>query len=436
MLPIVAIVGRPNVGKSTLFNRLIGRKYAIESKEAGTTRDRVCQPAKFRDFDVILVDTGGLDFGKSKNLEGDVEDQARIAIEEADLILFVTDARSDLLSSDYNLADLLRKSKKNCLLVANKCDFAMGPERAANLYQLGFGEPIQVSALQGFGIDEIFHLGSEILADLGIRPHDEVKTDDRYINISFLGRPNVGKSSLVNAFLGEKRVIVSKEPGTTRDSVDTAISYKDTDFNLIDTAGIRRRGKVGKGVEKYSVLRSLQSIARSDIALLIIDGSEGIVNQDCHVAEFVLEEGKGLIIVVNKSDLIENRDKVMAILRRKLIFLPWAPVVFVSALTLEHINKILDLAMEISKERKRQIEAEEFGNFIVKTALKHSSAGRKGLKPKIYEAKQVDINPPCFKFVVNRKDAFHFSYRRYLENQIREKYGFNGTAVKLMFVGR
>lgn len=436
MLPIVAIVGKPNVGKSTLFNSLIGHKHSIESKEAGTTRDRICQPAKFRDFTVILVDTGGLNFGKYKSLEGAVENQAKIAIEEADLILFLIDASSDLTSSDYNLADFLRKSKKKCLLIANKCDFTLGPDRMANFYQLGFGEPVQVSALQRFGIDELLHLGSEVLSDLGVKKGSEVKADDQYINICFLGRQNVGKSSLVNAFLGEERVIVSEEPGTTRDSVDTAISYKDISFNLIDTAGIRRRGKVGKGIERYSVLRSLQSIARSDIALLIIDGKEGIVNQDCHVAEFVLEEGKGLIVVVNKSDLVDSRDKVLASLQKKLVFLPWAPVVFVSALTCENINKILDLAVDISKERKKRIEAEEFSNFIAKVAQKHISSGKKGIRPKIYEAEQVDINPPCFRFLVNKKEAFHFSYRRYLENQIREKYGFTGTVVKLQFVAK
>jgi GTP-binding protein len=436
MKPLIALVGRPNVGKSTLFNRLIGKRFAVISQEAGTTRDRIYQNIKFDNIEVTLVDTGGLSYGKKESLEADIQTQAHLAIEEADIIYFVVDAHHSLTIDDFAAADILRKSKKEIIFVANKYDGKEAIDRLMELYEIGFGEPLAVSAIHNRGIDELIHQTTKILKKLPASKLKTPKEEKDSVHISFLGKPNVGKSSLINALLGEDRVIVSDIPGTTRDATNTHIIFNDKKYTLIDTAGLRKRGKIGKGIEKFSSLRCFQALDQSDIALLILDFDEGISKQDMHIAGYILDAKKGTIIIVNKTDLAEDekgRDKFLSMARRKFSFLPWAPLVFVSALKKKNITKIYELADEIVQERKKRIPTGELNNFVKKIIHKHIPSGTKRIKPKIFYVTQTNINPPEFVFFVNDANALHFSYRRYLENEIRKEYGFGGTALNLVF---
>ncbi|MBU1992427.1 MAG: ribosome biogenesis GTPase Der [Patescibacteria group bacterium] len=439
MPPLLAIVGRPNVGKSTLFNRLIGKRLAIIAKEAGTTRDRIYQDFDLNGLEATLVDTGGLEYGKQENIESDIQSQAKIAIKEADLIIFVIDSMQELTVDDFQAADILRRAKKPVLLAANKCDREVDYEHF-NIYELGFGEPIKVSAIHKLGIDELKNEAMASLEKAGFKESEKKSSlteKHNTINLCFLGRPNVGKSSLVNKLLGEDKVIVSDKGGTTRDATDTKVEVDEKTYNLIDTAGIRRRGKIGKGVEYFSVLRGFSAIERSDIVALIIDGEEGVNKQDAHIASYILEADKGLMLVVNKWDLKEKGDeeqrKFLRSLQQKLPFLPWAPVIFVSAKTGRNATQIFKLAQEIFKERQRQIDNEEIQTYIEKITLKHLPTGTNNKRPKIMDIKQTNINPPTFKVKASNAGYIHFSYKRYLENKIREKYGFLGTPIKLIF---
>lgn len=439
MRPLIALVGRPNVGKSTLFNRLIGKRLAVISEVAGTTRDRIYQNIAIDDIGVTLVDTGGLSYGKKESLEADIQTQAHLAIQEADIIYFVVDAGHQLTVDDFAAADILRKSKKSIVFVANKYDGKEAIDRLMELYELGFGEPLPVSAIHNRGIDELTKITVKLLKKLPKEKLRKQKEDKNSIHISFLGKPNVGKSSLVNALLGENRVIVSDIPGTTRDSTNTHIEFEDKKFTLIDTAGLRKRGKIEKGIEKFSSLRCFQALDQSDVALLILDFEEGISKQDMHIAGYILEAKKGVIIVINKIDLAEDekdRDKFLRMVQRKFTFLPWAPLVFVSALKKKNITKIYELAEQIVEERKRRISTGELNNFIKKITYKHIPSGTKMIKPKIFYVTQTGVNPPEFVFFVNDAAALHFSYRRYLENELRKEYGFDGTALKLVFRNR
>jgi GTPase len=440
MPPLLAIVGRPNVGKSTLFNRLIGKRLAIIAKEAGTTRDRVYQDFQVNDLGVTLVDTGGIECGKQENIESDIQTQAKIAIQEADMILFVVDSVEELTVDDFSAADILRKSKKPVILVANKCDKREEGEAPFNIYELGFGDPVYISAIHKLGIDELKSITEEKLKEAGVKiakKNTALQKRHETINLCFLGRPNVGKSSLVNKLLGEDKVIVSNIPGTTRDTTDTRVDFEEQKFNLIDTAGIRRRGKVETGIEYFSVLRSLGAIERSDMVALIIDGEEGLRSQDAHIASYILDKRKGLFIVVNKWDLKEKGEKeqirFISRMQRRLAFLPWAPVLFTSAKTGKNVHKIFDIAKEIFAERQRELETEELQLYIEKISLKHLPTGLAKKRPKIVEITQNGINPPTFVFKAKHADAIHFSYKRYLENKIRERYGFNGTPIKMIF---
>lgn len=437
MLPVVAIVGRPNVGKSTLFNRLVGKRKAIESKVPGTTRDRVYVDTVFREMPVMLVDTGGISTDETDDIEENVQEQAKVAIEEADLVVFVVDAQQELTTLDFAAADLLRKSRKPTLLVANKCDNANLEERAFNVYELGFGEAIKVSAAHTIGVEEVESRAFKELKELGFKPEKKKpEAESKAINLAFLGRVNVGKSSLVNAILAEDKVIVSDQPGTTRDATDTLFKYQKTDFNLIDTAGIRRRGRVEQGIERFSVIRSLEAIERSDVGLLVLDFEEGVTNQDCHVAEFILESTKGLIIVVNKVDLAgsqEQKDRFLRRLQRKLAFLPWAPVIFVSALKRTNVEQILVLAKQIHEAREKQLEPEDLEGWLVKVKHQHNLPTRGKRRLQIFSLEQTETAPPVFRFRVNDISLLHFSYRRYLENNLRKEFGFEGTAIRLVF---
>ncbi len=437
MLPVVAIVGRPNVGKSSLFNRLVGKRRAIESVISGTTRDVVSERVYFFDHEVLLVDTGGLELDAEGDIESDVQSQARAAIEGADLVIFVVDVRTDLTASDFHAADILRKSGKACLMVANKCDHVSRlEEKTYNFYELGFGEPVAISAIHGTGLDELKDLAEGRLSELGFEPEESESHEG--LRLSFVGRPNVGKSSLINALFGKKKVIVSEIPGTTRDSVEVPFEYEGNSFVLIDTAGVRRRGKVEKGIEKYSVMRSLQSIEDSDVVVLVVDADEGIRAQDLHVCEFVLTQSKGLIVVLNKMDLFEELEKarfrLTNLLKKRMAFIPWAPVVFSSAKNKTHLIPILEIAQKIHEERQIEVSEQELEYWLDDVINKHVPSGGKGLKrAEVLGVKQLGVNPPSFAFKVRHPSKLHFSYMRYLENQLREKFGFEGTAIKLNF---
>ncbi len=434
-VPIIAIVGRPNVGKSSLFNRLINKRLAITSKIPGTTRDRIYYRTDFEGIDTVLVDTGGLEYGKKENIEADVRAQVHLAVEEADLIFFVVDARENLVISDYEAAELLRKSGKRILFIANKTDTSAAKNNIPEFAALGFGEAVEISAYHNIGIDVLTDETVNILKQMGFTEtvHNEIKPAS--LNLCFLGKPNVGKSSLVNALLGKPKIIVSDIAGTTRDTIDTEITYNDKLYNLIDTAGLRRRGKIERGLEKLSSFRSLDAIERSDIVCLILDYKEGIRRQDQHIASYVIEAGKGLILIVNKIDLMDDREleenKTLGILRRRFEFTPWAPVIFVSALRKTNVEKILDLAAQIQNDRFLRLTEDELNGFMKETVFKHLPPAMGKRLTKFYSMTQVRVNPPIFAFSVNNPQPINFSYRRYLENELRKRWPFTGTPIKI-----
>jgi GTP-binding protein len=440
MLPVVAIVGRPNVGKSSLFNRIVRKRRAIESDISGTTRDQISHRVKLFKHEVLLVDTGGLELDQEGVIEEDVQSQAQAAIEGADLILFVVDVRHEPTALDFHAADLLRKSGKPCVLIANKCDHVSRlEEKTFNFYEFGFGDPVAVSAIHGTGLDALKARTEDELGSAGFEPHSE-EVEDRLpgLRLAFVGRPNVGKSSMVNALFGKEKVIVSNVPGTTRDSVEAPFEYNGTDFVLVDTAGLRRRGKIEKGIEKYSVMRSLQAIDDADVVVLMMDGSEGIFSQDLHVCEFILAENKGLVIVLNKTDLFEDqeaeRNRLVRILRHRMAFVPWAPVIFTSAQDRKNIFAVLDVAQQIGEERQREIPQLELDFWLDEAITRHMSAGGKGKRrTRVLSVEQTGTNPPQFTFLVEHPNYMHFSYQRYLENSIRDRFGFGGTGMKLIF---
>jgi len=433
----IAIVGRPNVGKSTLFNRLIGKRYAIISKVAGTTRDPVSYTWEISGRSLLLVDTGGLEYGKKENIEEDVQSQANLAIADADIVLFIIDSIENLTSNDFLAADVLRKTKKPVIFVANKYDNKNLENNIYNAYELGFGDPIRISAIHNIGIDNLKLEIEKQLKLLKINKGKAPAKDTNIPNICILGKPNAGKSSLVNAFLGKKKLIVSEIPGTTRDTSSSEIEYNGKKYNLVDTAGLRRPGKIQDEIEKFSSLRCLNAIENSDIVVILIDGIAGVTHQDCHIAELALERDKGLIIAINKLDLAEDSEEFKNLsiyrLKRKFAFVPWAPVVFISAKKKTNIFKILDIVSETMDERKKRIETPELNAFLQKTVFKHLPASTKIKKPKFFYGTQAETNPPIFVLFFRNAENIHFSYMRYLENEIRKEYGFTGTAIQLRF---
>lgn len=431
-IPVIAIIGRPNVGKSTLFNRLIGKKYAVTAKEAGTTRDRLFHNFEYDGFTTVLVDTGGMEYDKKENIEADVQSQAKMAIEEADIILFVLDGTEELTVNDFTVANLLRKSEKETILITNKCDPASLKTDKYHYFELGFGEAMEISAIHNTGIG---NLKEEIIKKLKKLKFSKItkEKNDAVCDICVLGKPNAGKSSLINALLGSDKIIVSDIPGTTRDTTDTDVTYNDIKYNLIDTAGLRRRGKIQQGVEKFSSLRCLSAIERSDIVILLIDGTQKVSSQDCHIAQYALEQEKGLVIAINKIDLFkeEEKEEIIWRLQQKFAFVPWAPVIFISSKTKKNIYEIFTLANQILEERKKRISTPELNRFLQKITIKHPPSSTKIKKPKFMYGNQVEINPPKFVLFLKNADNLHFSYIRYLENEIRKEYGFNGTAINL-----
>lgn len=442
------------MGKSTLFNKIIGSRIAITTDEPGTTRDRIFYKVEHPKIDFFLVDTGGLDFGKGENdIENDMQLQARVAIEEADLILFVVDSKNPLMADDFQAAELLRKKagSKPVFLIANKCDKILGDGELAEFYKLGLGDPHQVSALHRTGLDMLL---GEIVKTLEKRDFitkesllhkQEYKIEEEHRNIAIVGRPNVGKTSLINALLNKEKLIVSDVPGTTRDSTDSLIQHKGKNYNLIDTAGLKRPGKTKLGIEKFSALRSMASIERCDVALLVLDSSQPISHQDQQIANYILKASKGLIILANKWDLnkeekgpkdsglLRSKDIYISRLQSKFPFLPWAPMIFTSAITKKNLHQIFEQVEIILEERQKRITTSKLNSFVEQLVIDHAPTGKTKIKPKIYYITQPEVNPPHFIIFVNKKSAFHFSYLRYMENRIREKFKFTGTPIRLEY---
>jgi len=431
---MIAIVGRPNVGKSTLFNRLIGKRYAITSKVAGTTRDRIFHEAMMGSFTTILVDTGGLEFGKNfKNLEENVQEQARIGLSEADLLFFLIDATEPLTKSDLDAAQLLRKANKPIILIAHKVDNKLSKNHMDELVRLGLGEPLQLSSIHDIGVDELIRVTAARLKTEGFSPK-KVKHGPE-TRIAIVGRPNVGKSSIINGIIGEERLIVSDIQGTTIDATDTAMKVEDKEYVLIDTAGLRKRSKRGFGLEGLGGLRSLRAISRCDVACLVVDWTSGLTSQDLHVSQYILEAGKGMIIIVNKVDQMESpeadRKQFLRELQYKMNYVPWAPVLFTSALEKKNLNKILELSGKIQEERSKKISDAAFTTFIKTTTVGHPPT-RKGKAIRIMGGKQTDTCPPSFTILCNKPELLHFSYKRYLENELRRHFGFEGTSIEIL----
>lgn len=438
--PLVAIVGRPNVGKSTLFNRIIGERRAIVEDIAGTTRDRMYAEAEWNGVSFDVIDTGGLqderEIASSTSIEisESTQRQALFAIEEADLLLFLVDGEIGVTAGDHEVADLVRRSRVQSLLVVNKTESRVRQDSAVDFYELGLGEPIPVSSLHGMGVGDLL---DEVVARI---PKVEVEETEDLPSIAIVGRPNVGKSAILNALTGDTRHIVSDVPGTTRDAIDTEINWAGQRIKLIDTAGIRRRGRIDRGLEKYSVLRSFRAIERCDVAVLVLDATEPFTAQDQHVAGFIAEAKKGILIVVNKWDLIEKDNKTMPEFMEKareaFDFLPYAPIIFTSALTGQRLDKIMETALSIMTERSRRIPTGELNKLLREVIVRHSPPTKPGKWLKIYYVTQAATEPPTFVFFVNAPENVHFSYRRFLENSLRDEYGFTGTPIVIRIRGR
>lgn len=429
-LPLVALVGRPNVGKSTLFNRIVGARLAIVEDVPGTTRDRLYAEAEWNGRVFHLVDTGGLDLESSVEIPARVRNQARVAIDEADVIVLLTDGAVGVAPQDYEVADLLRRSGKPVVLAVNKTE----PERlraeASEFWSLGIGEPIPISALHGTATGELL---DAVVAEL---PDREDEPDTEALRIAIVGRPNVGKSSLLNRLLGAERMIVSAEAGTTRDAVDERVVRDGRSYVLIDTAGIRRRGKVEPGIEKYSVLRAMRAIERSDVAALLIDAEDGVTAQDAHIGGSIEAAGKGALIAVNKWDLVDKdtytaHEHTLRV-RKELQFLAYAPVVFISALTGQRAPKVLEMADAVQAMRTLRVPTADLNRLVGEMQVRHELS-RRGQPLKLRYATQVGVAPPRFVFFVNDRSRVHFSYERYIENQLRQRYGFEGTPIRLIF---
>jgi GTPase len=450
--PIVALVGRPNVGKSTLFNRLVGERMAIVHDTPGTTRDRLFGEAEWNGRAFHVVDTGGIDpthGGRtplsigSADFISEIKQQAKVAIEEADAVLFVNDGETGVTAADLEVADILRRSQKKLedgtfwppiFVIANKAESKDRRDAAPQFYELGLGEPYAVSALHGTGTGDLLDALVESF------PPQAAEEEDDSIKIAIVGKPNAGKSSLLNKLVGEERAIVSPIPGTTRDATDTQIVFDDLPVTLIDTAGIRKRGKIEPGVEQFSVLRSFKAIERADVALLMIDATTGITSQDAHIAGFILEEWKSCVVIVNKWDIVEKDAFTMEEYTRKiradLNFMDYVPLLFISAKTGQRVDQVLPMALRVQEERLARLTTSKINEVIHKAQDAHPHPSHAGRQLKMFYGTQVRSDPPTFMIYVNDPKLMHFSYLRYLENQIREEYGFLGTPIRIVTKGR
>ena len=427
--PVVALVGRPNVGKSTLFNRLLGSKVAIIEDIPGITRDIIYGTVNFNNYVFHLIDTGGIDLSKEK-FNDEIKVQAELAIDEADVIVFIVDGKEGLTSNDLEVKDMLIKSGKKVIVAINKIDSKLAREHMYDFYELGFDSYINVSAEQNEGIYELLQMITDDFKEYKEEENNSIK-------FSIIGRPNVGKSSLVNAILNEDRVIVSPIAGTTRDAIDTPFVYNKENFIVIDTAGMRKKGKIYETVERYSLLRSMKAIDRSDVCVLVINAEEGIIEHDKHIAGYAIEAGKALVIVVNKWDTIEDKDKEMKkfeqSIRNNFQFMPYVPIVYLSALTKKRIHTLMPQIIKVYNNSQKVIATNLLNNVIRDAYELNLPPSYKGKRLKIYFCNQVSVAPPTFNIQVNNKGLVHFSYERYLENKIRESFDFEGTPIKLVF---
>ena len=431
--PIVAIIGRQNVGKSTLLNRVAGERIAIIADLPGTTRDRVLASVSWQGTEFTMVDTGGMEAKPQSTIAQGVKEQVEVAIAEADVIIFLVDVKDGIMPFDQEIANMLRQVSKPVLLVANKADNARLESEAVEFYELGLGEPLVISGYHGRGTSELL---DRIIALLPVPPPIEAKPE--IMKVAIVGRPNVGKSMLLNDLLGEERAIVDDMPGTTRDAIDTLFDFHGQSVLLIDTAGIRRRGRLGVGVERYSVIRALRAIERADIAVLVIDATEPFTAQDMHVAGYIQQAVKGIILVVNKWDLVENKDisEWDRYIRSQFKFMPYAPVLYTSAKFGQGVDKVMPQVCQGYQERLKRLPTAAV-NSVVQQAIAAHSPPRTGSKRlKVLYATQAEVNPPTFVFFVNDAKLMHFSYQRYLENKLRQSFGFVGTSLRLVFKTR
>ena len=448
--PVVALVGRPNVGKSTLFNRLAGERLAIVDDTPGTTRDRIFADAEWNGIQFTIVDTGGIDPSHggriplstgSADFIDEIRNQAGVAIQESDVVLLLTDGQTGPTPADHEVAEMLRRKQKiingqpfpPVLMVVNKCESLPERDSAAQFYELGLGDPYPISAVHGTDTGDLLD------ALVKIFPQNTETVEDDSVKIAIVGKPNAGKSSLLNRLVGQERSIVSAIAGTTRDAVDTLIKFNEMNVTLIDTAGIRRRGRIDQGVEKYSVLRAFKAIERADVALLMIDAVEGITSQDAHIAGYILDEWKSCVVLVNKWDALEKDNYTMEnftkTVRRDLNFMDYVPIIFISAKTGQRVEQVLPLALQVQEERLARLSTSKINDIIQKAMDYQPPPAHAGVQLKIYFGTQVRSDPPTFVLFVNNPKLKHFSYMRYLENCIRKEYGFLGTPIKLAAKG-
>ena len=429
-LPTVALVGRPNVGKSTLFNKIVGKQVSIIEDLPGVTRDRIYHEATYNKKRFYLIDTGGIDATKM-DFNTEIKMQAEIAISEADIVVFIVDGKEGLTHNDLIVRDILRKTDKKVIVAINKIDVKEAKDNIYDFYELGFDTYIPISSIHNTGF-------IELMDNVTMNFHEKEEQEDNRVKFSIIGRPNVGKSSLMNALLNEERVVVSDIAGTTRDSIDSVLKYHDEEFVVIDTAGMRKKGKVFESVEKYSLFRSLKSIDRSDLCLVVINAEEGITEHDKHIAGYAIERGKGLIFVVNKWDTVTDTtiNEFEKLMRAEFQFATYAPIVFLSAKTKKRIHTLMPEVLKVKENIKREVKTSILNDMILDAYNLNLPPSYKGKRLKIYFTSQTGINPPKFTFRVNNKGLVHFSYERYLENKIRENFDFEGTPIVLQFKNR
>lgn len=447
--PIVALVGRPNVGKSTLFNRLVGERRAVTHDIPGTTRDRLQGETFWNGIDFHIIDTGGIEIYQpkgvrdesplaegSKDFIDEIKTQAFLAIEEADAIIMLVDNQHGVTAADETIAEILRRSDKPVVVAANKADSRNSHDDALDFYTLGVGQVVPTSAIHGAGVGDMLDVLIEHLKET-ISSFPETDEDDEHLNIAIVGRPNAGKSTLLNKLIGKERAIVSSVAGTTRDAIDTTIKWHGQPVTIVDTAGIRRRGSIKPGVEQFSVIRAMGAIERCDVAILLIDGELGVTEQDEHIAGYILEEYKSIVIAVNKWDAVTKdaftMNEFTEQVRDRLHFIPWAPIIFISALSGQRIHTVLDTVHHVWQNRFARLPTSDF-NQVIRDAIEHHAPPTKGQRRlKIFYGTQVRTNPPIFLLHINDKKLMHFTYVRFLENRIREEYPFEGTPIRISF---
>ena len=431
-MPTVALVGRPNVGKSTIFNKLVGKKISIIEDTPGVTRDRIYGDVTYGNYKFHLIDTGGIDVGDD-DFNKEIIVQATLAIDEADIIVFILDGKSDLNRNDFTIRDMLMKSNKKIIVAVNKIDNEKRKDDIYNYYELGFDNLIPVSGEHNLGIGL---LQDEITKDM--HPYEQTDLVDDKIKFCVIGRPNVGKSSLVNALVNEEKAIVSNIAGTTRDAVDTPFTYDKEDYVIIDTAGIRKSGKIYENIEKYSVIRAMKAIERSNVCVVVINAEEGIIEHDKHIASYALEAGKPIVLVVNKWDTVKDQTiaEYTKLMRSEFQFLSYVPIVFLSAMTKKRIHTLMPEIKKVYENSKKEIKTSILNDVIRDAVILNQPPSYKGKRLKIYFVSQKGITPPTFVFNVNSKGLVHFSYERYLENKIRESFDFEGTPIQIIFKNR